>query len=147
MKRCRICSKTKPIGSFSKNRRMGDGHLNFCKPCCYLKYTKNNPKRREYIRIYRLKHGVKSIGAMHKKRFGGLREKVMERDNYCCVLCGMENEEHIQRWNRCLTVDHIDGYGRNTTDPHNWEDNLRTLCLICHGRADAKRYWASKLGT
>lgn len=33
-KTCRGCTKTFPISEFYENRRMKDGHLNYCKECC-----------------------------------------------------------------------------------------------------------------
>lgn len=73
---------------------------------------------------------------MHRKRFGGLREAVLERDGYCCVECGMTREEHRDRWGRDLTIDHIDGEGRNSEEPNNEMNNLRTLCLSDHTRIE-----------
>ena len=101
--------------------------------------------RKEWIMMRDLAFGhPKSITAMHKKRFGGLREKVLERDDNKCTICGMTNEEHLVRWSRNLTIDHIDGYGRNVKNPHNLETNLRTLCLSCHGRVDSRKYWQGR---
>lgn len=50
-----------------------------------------------------------------------IRKTVLERDGFCCVVCGGENLE--------LHVDHI--------IPRKWggsheKDNLRTLCRHCH---------------
>lgn len=66
--------------------------------------------------------------------FGGNRIKALERDGFKCVLCGMTQEEHLLKYGRDITVDHIDGSGCNTLkkDKNNSLDNLRTLCLRCH---------------
>lgn len=62
---------------------------------------------------------------------GGLRKKVLERDGYACVKCGLTDAEHRSEWERPITVDHIDkDRGRNRMD------NLQALCLRCHGRKD-----------
>jgi 5-methylcytosine-specific restriction enzyme A len=50
-----------------------------------------------------------------------LREKVLVRDNYCCVMCGLMSESNH--------VDHIDGDSSN-----NSMENLRTLCASDHAR-------------
>ncbi len=71
--------------------------------------------------------------------FGGNRIKALERDNYKCVKCGMTRDEHFLRWDRDITVDHIDGNGRNVDKPNNKLNNLQTLCLTCHGKKDIKR--------
>jgi 5-methylcytosine-specific restriction endonuclease McrA len=74
-----------------------------------------------------------------RKRFGGNRIKVLERDNYCCQECGMTNDDHKNKWAREITIDHIDGNGRYSKIKNNSLDNLITLCLVCHGKKDVKR--------
>lgn len=73
------------------------------------------------------------------KRFGGQRQFILERDNWTCQECGMSQEQHIFLFDRGLTIDHIDGEGRKSKNPNNNPDNLRTLCLRCHGKKDIKR--------
>jgi 5-methylcytosine-specific restriction endonuclease McrA len=63
----------------------------------------------------------------------GLRQQVLERDNYKCVVCGMTAEEHIKKWKRGITVDHI-----NRIHSDNRIENMQTMCLSCHGRKDLK---------
>jgi 5-methylcytosine-specific restriction endonuclease McrA len=72
-------------------------------------------------------------------RFNGLRELVWERDSYCCVNCKMTMAEHIGRWKKRLTINHINGIGRKSTKPDNRMENLETLCLKCHGAKDGGR--------
>lgn len=74
-------------------------------------------------------------------RFGGNREKAIQRDGEKCVSCGMERDVHIKTYSRDITVDHIDGNGRHTPRPlqNNSLDNLQTLCLPCHGKKDVQR--------
>lgn len=62
---------------------------------------------------------------------GGNRLAVLERDGYACVTCGMTDEQHKAKWNRPITVDHIDKDRAN-----NSLLNLQTLCLTCHGQKD-----------
>ena len=57
-----------------------------------------------------------------------------------CIHCGMSQEQHIVLFNKSLTVDHIDGSGRNSKTNNNNLDNLQTLCLRCHGRKDRLAY-------
>ena len=77
-------------------------------------------------------------------RFGVPREVILERDNWECVKCGMNQEQHIVLFGRGLTIDHIDGQGRNTDKPNNDLDNLQTLCLRCHNSKDNKCYNQSR---
>lgn len=74
-----------------------------------------------------------------KERFGGNRYLVLERDGYKCLFCGMTMSEHVKKWSRELTIDHIDGKGRNNKDVNNDISNLQTLCLSCHGKKDVQR--------
>lgn len=64
-------------------------------------------------------------------RFDGVRDEVLKRDSYSCVWCGMTNEEHQAKWQKPITVDHMDKNENN-----NSLENLQTLCLSCHGKKD-----------
>ena len=102
--------------------------------------------KKEYFKEYNKKRAGHTKFVMHKKRFGGLRDDVLKRDDYKCLLCGMTNQEHKALWNRSLTIDHVDGNGRYSTVPNNTLDNLQTLCLRCHGRKDSTKYWHREVG-
>lgn len=74
-------------------------------------------------------------------RFGGNREVAIQRDGEKCVECNMTRSQHLKKYGRDITVNHIDGKGRYTSrkdQNHNLE-NLETLCLSCHGRKDGIR--------
>lgn len=96
-----------------------------------------------YMRQWRLRDLEKSRATSRrgarKFRFGMNGQLALERDDYRCVSCGMTDDEHRDRYGRSITIDHIDGEGRNSKNPNNDLDNLQTLCLPCHGRKDAKR--------
>lgn len=94
--------------------------------------------RRISVRKYEINYPDRVLNTHY---FGGNRDKCLERDNYCCVECGMTSEEHFNRWSRQLTIDHRDGNGRSklVADKNNSLDNLQTLCLQCHGRKDVVR--------
>ncbi len=62
---------------------------------------------------------------------GGQRQTVLQRDGYKCIECGMTDAEHKAKWGRPITIDHKDRNKKN-----NSPDNLRTMCLRCHGRKD-----------
>src|SRR5437588_594681 len=107
-----------------------------------------NAYMRIYAKRYRELHKDKTRQwykeGYEKIRFGGLRQFILERDNYMCQECNMTNDEHKRRWNRSLTIDHIDGKGINAKEKNNNPDNLITLCLICHGRKDRLRQLLTK---
>ena len=75
-----------------------------------------------------------------RARFGGKRKIILERDNYQCVECDMTQKEHWVTWGKSLTINHIDGNGRNSVVPNNDLNNLETLCLRCHGKKDGPRW-------
>lgn len=84
--------------------------------------------QREHRRKFQEEHGYSTTcnyGA------GGIREEVLKRDNYCCVRCGMTDEQHKAKWGRPITVDH-----KNRNRKVNTTENLQTLCLTCHGQKD-----------
>lgn len=81
----------------------------------------------------------KTIKSMHNKRFGGLREAVLERDNYCCQHCGMTDEEHREKWDCQVSLHHIDGQGSHSETKNHTMENLLTLCKSCHSIEDWKR--------
>ena len=62
---------------------------------------------------------------------GGIRSKILKRDNYACVECQMTDKEHKKKWGRPITIDHKDKNRKN-----NSPSNLQTLCLRCHGSKD-----------
>lgn len=76
---------------------------------------------------------------LDNKFFGGMREDVILRDNSRCVKCNITRQEHTNKYGRDITVDHIDGNGRNAANKNNDIGNLQTLCLGCHGRKDARK--------
>jgi len=120
---CIKCKVDKSIKDYYKNKKSKYGVLKTCMEC--FKVIK---------RLYHIEGGL---------HFGGNKNKALERDNYACVNCGMTNEEHITRWGRRITVDHIDGNGRNkiSKEKNNDLSNLQTLCYICHGKKDGRVRW------
>jgi 5-methylcytosine-specific restriction endonuclease McrA len=69
-----------------------------------------------------------------KTRFGGLKQKVLARDDHQCRVCGATNETGF----RNLPIHHING------DPsHNVMENLITLCRECHAAVHT-RYEATR---
>lgn len=94
----------------------------------------------KYIKDWYHQHKGYATLQTVKNRFGGNRERVLERDNWTCQFCGMNNEQHILLFGRSLTIDHIDGNGRYSQIKNNNMNNLITLCLRCHGRKDNLRH-------
>lgn len=110
-------------------------------------YRANNRERineyaRQYSSTYQRKHpriitdGKRQydLEKVFEKRFGGLRNIVLERDDFMCQLCGITRDEHKEKYRRDIAIDHIDGDGRNSPNPNNDLSNLRVLCLVCNLR-------------
>jgi hypothetical protein len=87
---------------------------------------------------------TKDMQKKDRSRFNGLRGEIFKRDNYQCVNCGMTMSDHLEKYNKSLTIDHIDGQGRNSKEPNNDPTNLQTLCLPCHGKKDGPRWMVDK---
>lgn len=88
---------------------------------------------------------IKATTRKHKEqqRFGGNRETAIQRDKNQCINCGITRQQHKNKYGKDITVDHIDGTGRNDLPTNNDLNNLQTLCLACHGSKDSLRYWLS----
>lgn len=73
-----------------------------------------------------------------RTRFGGLVIEVYKRDNFSCVGCGMTMQQHLDKYRRRLTINHINGLGHNSERADNRVENLETVCLSCHGKRDCQ---------
>lgn len=56
-----------------------------------------------------------------------VKAAVRRRDGFCCVQCGMTNDEHIRKYSRQLEVH------RKTPGSIYVADDCVTLCKTCHG--------------
>jgi len=66
-----------------------------------------------------------------------LKEKIRERDNYTCQICGIIEKEHIIEFGKVLSIHHCD-YKKDNLN----EDNLITLCNFCNSKVNSNReYW------
>jgi len=90
-------------------------------------YNKNKKERAEYTKKYRIEK--KKLFDKYKdlERFGGNKQKVLERDGNKCILCKSITKLHIH---------HIDGTGgssrRGYKNINNSMENLITVCFNCH---------------
>ena len=83
------------------------------------KWRKDNPERaKETKRKYEKRNPDKVKLWRYNSRMGGMRIKVLKRDNYECQICGDKEK---------LNVHHFDENKKNNTY---W--NLLTLCSTCH---------------
>lgn len=98
-----------------------------CKEYCSNYYNNNKKKENNRCKLWQKKNHEKVLNGSNRRRFGGNRFKVLERDNYCCRYCGMTQEMHFICFGKRLYVHHIDENKHN-----NKMLNLITLCIRCH---------------
>ena len=68
-----------------------------------------------------------------------LKEKIRQRDNFACQLCGITQMEYMKKYNKKLSINHID-FNKNNCK----EDNLNTLCNSCNSKVNWNRtFWTS----
>jgi 5-methylcytosine-specific restriction endonuclease McrA len=123
MKKCLLCGKK--IVNKNKNAKY------CCLYCCQKHWSKKNPEKiREKMRRYREKNlelcrkrtRENQRILNNKKRFGGNRLAVLERDNYICFGC----KKDVSGKNMA-TIHHLDHNKKN-----NNIGNLVTYCKSCH---------------
>lgn len=94
----------------------------FCSKACFRKYNqgKNHFWYRDGISGWR----------HYPKEFKQVRNTIRQRDNYKCKLCGVPEEECIER----LSVHHIN-YNKHDLR----SENLISLCKSCHAKTGKNR--------
>ena len=108
-------------------------YAKLCSEFCQSRdYRKRNPEKvRLWSRNARKKFPERrreyASRAHDKSYFGGLRRKVLERDNFACTDCGKEYPTFR------IAVHH-----RDTNKKNNTMENLITLCCSCHAKAHVK---------
>lgn len=90
-------------------------------------YSQNRDKRKIYTAQYRANNRQLFINLKDEERFGGNKQRVFERDDRRCQLCGSAKSRN----DKPLIVHHIDGSG-NRPNVDNRMSNLITLCNRCH---------------
>ena len=93
-------------------------------------YQKNKARKNAQSKKWAEEHYQKSLEiwrkSKNKRRFGGLRDTVLKRDNYQCVICHNTKSKSI-------IVHHIDETeNRKKMNANNTIENLITLCRSCH---------------
>ena len=98
-------------------------------------------RAREILREWIKNHPGSNKKYSNTRRYGGLREMAIIRDDEKCVNCGLTRQRHKNKWGRDINVDNIDGSGRSVLKhfQNNELNNLQTLCLSCHGKKDILR--------
>jgi len=90
---------------------------------------KNKEAVYERYKRWRLNAKANGTTTRDKQRYGLNRAKVLERDNYCCVNCGLTQELHLIKFKVSLNLHH-----KNKNEKDYSLDNLETLCVVCHSK-------------
>ncbi len=109
-------------------------------------YRKNRVHVRKVKKVWRDKNREKLRIERDIRRYGVAREVIFTRDNWTCQDCGMDIEEHIEKWTNSFDIHHIDGNGIYSDKPNNDIKNLITLCCSCHCKRDKDMQAAKKWG-
>lgn len=117
------------------------GHLR-CTVCSKL--GKHNPNYDNHVlsEKYKGKNNPSWKGGISKFPYAfefnsELKESIRKRDNFTCQLCGMTEAEHKLKYNKKLSIHHIDYNKQNCK-----ENNLASLCCRCNSRVNKNRnHW------
>jgi hypothetical protein len=130
-KPCKNCNTLMKVQPSLKDRK------NYCTRICYEQHKsvlfkgENNP-------------AYKNGSSFRKRDYRGdnwnaVRMLVYRRDGFCCTECGCKcvgrRDVGKDETNRIIQCHHIEPYKINK---NNSMDNLRTLCLRCHGIIEAQ---------
>ena len=106
---------------------VGQGNRLRCPAC-------SEKEKRKKRRAYDMTDKICAARQKRKdfERFGGNREKALERDLYTCQKCGVTHHQ------KKLEVHHIDKQGRNKKEQNHALNNLLVVCTSCHMRIHKK---------
>jgi hypothetical protein len=134
---CSICKKEISVYSGF----YGEGTCISCNKKELFKNPKNNPNYKNGINIRgklnpNWKDGI-SFEPYSSEFNENLKEQIRDRDNHECQNCYMTEEEHLELYNKKLTIHHISYNKMNC-----YNNNLITLCFKCNSLANTNRdYW------
>lgn len=119
---CYLCKELKADGLFSpSNKETRRGELKGkCKSCISASNKKYRENNKEELRAYEKKRRLdpervdQDRRRSYKRRYGITEEhylKMREEQGYRCAICGMHEEEHRDKWNGHLHIDHCHATG------------------------------------
>lgn len=124
---CKICNIYFERGQYTNNK------IKFCsKKCTYISFKDSfsingNPNWQ----------GGLSFKEYPQEFNKNLKDYIRERDNYICKKCGKTEQEELKKFNRVLSVHHIDYDKQNCN-----KNNLITTCNSCNNKINFNRnYW------
>lgn len=132
-----------------RNKKLvADNSRKTCSTECYINNIKNNQDRKDKISTAFTgdKHPNWQGGtALMSRGFRGyewknIRLEAIKRDKFRCVHCGMNRDDHYEKYNCDFNINHIKPFYQfgGNTELANKMSNLETLCKSCHTKADWK---------
>lgn len=124
------------------NKLISNSHGKTCSHECHMAWISENEERKEKISLAFKgeKHpnwqgGVsRGYGSYRGENWKKQRQKALKRDGYKCIVCGMTNDEHMEKYGNGLHVNHIEPFHNiNNYKVANRISNLETLCVKHHG--------------
>ena len=133
--------------NISAGRLVADNARKTCSEECYIEQIKTNKERKEKISqaFQGVNHPNWQGGSsyMRDRKFRGsnwqmIRQKIIERDGFKCVQCGISREEHHKKYHCDFNVNHKKPFHQfgGKTELANKSSNLETLCKSCHTKTD-----------
>lgn len=139
--RCQECLLANQYGKNNPNFKHGlTSKKTFCVDCGKEKssYLHDRCRKCHYKHQVGINHGNWKNGSSfipYSYKFNNiLKNKIRERDNHICQLCGRTEEENLEISKKKLNIHHIDYNKKNCN-----ENNLISLCSSCHMKTHYNR--------
>ena len=134
---------------YSSGKLVADNARKTCSHDCYIENIKTDKERKEKIsKAFTGSKHPNWLGGSSYLDFGGfrgsnwqqIRRKVIERDGFKCLHCGIGRDEHKEKYKCDFNVNHKVPFHQfgGKTELANRLSNLETLCKSCHTKADWK---------
>lgn len=125
-KKCKACSRVKPLSEYYKAKNMKDGHHNKCKECYKADVLRNRRENIDYYREYDRKRGNRQPPGYLKK----YREKYPNKYKAHNMVNNAirDGKLHKEPCSECGSNNRVEGHHDDYLKPL----NIRWLCTVCH---------------
>jgi len=130
--RCKKCSRTLELRKIISNAQTGIKESK--ETCLKISNATKGKKNPRYI------NGL-SLSPYNIEFSRELKQKIRERDNFTCQICGLNEKQHLKKY-KCVLINHHIDYNKQNCK----EDNLLSLCIPCHSKTNGTKefdrdYW------
>ena len=143
---CKVCGVK--FSAISPRRGGGYSRVTrvLCSSACRSEFMRTDQDRKEKISLAFTgeKHpmwrgGVRSKAQSRGRFWASIREAVFIEKGNSCELCGINREQSKEKYGCDLHIDHITPWHEFEDESMaNRIDNLRPLCVSCHGKIGEK---------